>query len=68
MSDRLRCASVLITHDVQESFAIADHVYLVGQGRLTVLGVPAGKKISPAEWEASVFVSLRGSAAREQVI
>ena len=32
MADRLGCASVLITHDVQESFAIADRVYLVGQG------------------------------------
>ena len=32
LADRLGCASVLITHDVQESFAIADQVYLVGQG------------------------------------
>src|SRR3546814_8303557 len=34
LADRLHCASVLITHDVQESLAIADQVYLVGQGRL----------------------------------
>lgn len=40
LSDRLRCASVLITHDVQESFAIADQVYLVGQGRLVASGTP----------------------------
>lgn len=40
LSDRLRCASVLITHDIQESFAIADQVYLVGQGRLVVSGSP----------------------------
>jgi phospholipid/cholesterol/gamma-HCH transport system ATP-binding protein len=40
LSDRLKCASVLITHDVQESFAIADYVYLVGQGRLTGAGRP----------------------------
>ena len=31
LADRPLRASVLITHDVQESFAIADQVYLVGQ-------------------------------------
>ncbi|VFR17431.1 putative ABC transporter, ATP-binding protein [plant metagenome] len=41
LSDRLGCASVLITHDIQESFAIADHVYLVGQGELKASGTPA---------------------------
>ena len=40
LADRLHCASVLITHDVQESFAIADQVYLVGQGRLVAAGTP----------------------------
>lgn len=40
LSDRLGCASVLITHDVAESFAIADQVYLVGQGRLAASGPP----------------------------
>jgi len=40
LSDRLNCASVLITHDVQESFAIADQVYLVGQGKLIAEGSP----------------------------
>lgn len=40
LSDRLGCASVLITHDVQESFAIADHVYLVGQGKRVASGTP----------------------------
>jgi len=41
LSDRLGCASVLITHDVAESFAIADRVYLVGQGELKAAGAPA---------------------------
>lgn len=40
LADRLHCASVLITHDVQESFAIADQVYLVGQGELKASGTP----------------------------
>ncbi|MCC2596179.1 ABC transporter ATP-binding protein [Pusillimonas sp. MFBS29] len=41
LTDRLQCASVLITHDVAESFAIADQVYMVGQGRLIASGTPA---------------------------
>ncbi len=40
LTDRLHCASVLITHDVAESFAIADQVYMVGQGRLIASGTP----------------------------
>jgi phospholipid/cholesterol/gamma-HCH transport system ATP-binding protein len=41
LSDRLGCASVLITHDIAESFAIADAVYIVGQGILKAQGSPA---------------------------
>ncbi|NYT84377.1 ABC transporter ATP-binding protein [Pollutimonas harenae] len=41
LTDRLDCASVLITHDVAESFAIADQVYMVGQGKLIASGTPA---------------------------
>ncbi len=40
MTDRLNCASILITHDVAESFLIADHVYMVGQGKLIAGGTP----------------------------
>lgn len=40
LSDRLGCASVVITHDIAESFAIADQVYLVGQGQIKAHGTP----------------------------
>jgi len=40
LTDRLGCASVMITHDVKESFAIADQVYIVGQGRMLASGAP----------------------------
>lgn len=40
LSDRLGCACVIITHDVTESFAIADLVYLIGQGVLKAQGTP----------------------------
>ncbi|WBX88590.1 ABC transporter ATP-binding protein [Achromobacter mucicolens] len=47
LADRLGCASVLITHDVQESFAIADQVYLVGGGQLAAAGTPQMLAASP---------------------
>ena len=40
LTDRLNCASVLITHDVAESFAIADKVYMVAQGKIIAQGTP----------------------------
>ncbi len=40
LSDQLRCATILITHDVAESFAIADQVYLIGQGTFVAAGTP----------------------------
>ncbi len=47
LADRLGCASLLITHDVQESFSIADHAYLVGQRELKAGGTPAQLQASP---------------------
>jgi len=41
LSDRLGCASIMITHDVAESFQISDYVYLVGQKQLKAHGTPA---------------------------
>jgi len=40
LSDQLGCASVLITHDVSETFSIADTIYIVGQGGLKASGSP----------------------------
>jgi len=40
LTDTLGCASIMITHDVKESFAIADQVYIVGQGRMLASGAP----------------------------
>ena len=40
LTDRLNCASIIITHDVADSFAIADQVYIVGRGKLLASGSP----------------------------
>lgn len=47
LSDKLGCASVVITHDIHESFAIADHVYLIGQGVIKAHGTPETLGNSP---------------------
>lgn len=47
LTDQLNCASVLITHDVAESFAIADQVYMVGMGKLIASGTPQELTVSP---------------------
>lgn len=41
LTNQLNCTSILITHDVPESFAIADKVYIIGQGKLIASGTPA---------------------------
>lgn len=46
LSDQLGCASVFITHDVAETFAIADTIYIVGQGVMKASGTPAELKNS----------------------
>ncbi|RTZ43256.1 ABC transporter ATP-binding protein [Candidimonas sp. SYP-B2681] len=57
LTDRLNCASVLITHDVAESFLIADQVYMVGQGTLIAQGTP--KELSTSQ-DAYVRQFLNG--------
>src|SRR5690606_2052498 len=41
LTDQLCCASILITHDVAESFEHVDRIYLIGQGRLIAKRTPA---------------------------
>jgi phospholipid/cholesterol/gamma-HCH transport system ATP-binding protein len=41
LNDALGATSLLVTHDVAETFAIADHVYLLGNGRIVADGSPA---------------------------
>lgn len=40
LSDTLGCASIMITHSVNESLAIADKVYIIGHGNLIASGKP----------------------------
>ncbi|UCE30996.1 MAG: ABC transporter ATP-binding protein [Burkholderiales bacterium] len=40
LTDSLQLASVLISHDIQYVFGIADHVYLLASGRIVAEGSP----------------------------
>ena len=41
LNDALGSTSILVSHDVHESFSIADHVYFLSQGRIVAQGTPA---------------------------
>lgn len=41
LNDSLGATSILVTHDVHETFAIADYVYVMGVGRMLGEGTPA---------------------------
>lgn len=49
-ANRLKCGSVLITHDIEESFGIVDYVYMVGQGKLLAAGTPDELRSSQNEY------------------
>ncbi|MDB5838058.1 MAG: transporter ATP-binding protein [Herminiimonas sp.] len=40
LNDALGSTSILVTHDVHESFSIADYVYFLSQGKIVAKGTP----------------------------
>ncbi len=48
MNDALGLTSVVVSHDVAETLSIADHVYLVADGRVVAAGSPAELRASEA--------------------
>lgn len=41
LNDVLKSTSILVSHDVHESFQIADYVYFLSQGKIVAQGTPA---------------------------
>ena len=41
MNDAFGATTILVSHDIDESFAIADYVYFLAQGRVVAEGTPA---------------------------
>ncbi|MGN6388120.1 MAG: ABC transporter ATP-binding protein [Burkholderiaceae bacterium] len=46
LNDALGSTSILVSHDVQESFAIADYVYFLSAGKIVAHGTPAALRDS----------------------
>ena len=46
LNDALHVASILVSHDIKDAFAIADYVYLLAQGRIAAEGTPAQMQAS----------------------
>jgi phospholipid/cholesterol/gamma-HCH transport system ATP-binding protein len=46
LTDSLGCASILVSHDIKDTFAIADYVYLLAQGKIAAHGVPQAMRDS----------------------
>ncbi len=46
LNDALGSTSILVSHDVHESFAIADYIYFLSQGKIVAHGTPADMKSS----------------------
>ncbi|MDT3679438.1 MAG: ABC transporter ATP-binding protein [Burkholderiaceae bacterium] len=46
LNDSLDCASIVVSHDIKDAFAIADYVYLLAQGRIAACGTPAEMRTS----------------------
>lgn len=40
LNDALNCASIVVSHDLKEAFAIADYVYLLAAGTIAAHGTP----------------------------
>ena len=46
LNDALGSTSILVSHDVHESFSIADYVYFLSKGAIVAQGTPAEMKVS----------------------
>ncbi len=46
LTETLGCASILVSHDIKDTFAIADYVYLLARGRIAAEGTPAAMQAS----------------------
>ena len=50
LNDASRLTSIIVSHDVQETAAIADQIYVISNGRVVDQGTPKSMRRSGSEW------------------
>jgi phospholipid/cholesterol/gamma-HCH transport system ATP-binding protein len=50
LNDSLGLTSVVVSHDVAETAAISDYIYLLSEGKVVTHGTPAELQRSSSEW------------------
>ncbi|HZW72337.1 MAG TPA: ABC transporter ATP-binding protein, partial [Caldimonas sp.] len=60
---RLRKTVVLVTHDVEEAFRLADRVALLNDGTVAQLGTPAEIRAAPASTFVASFIGHGAAVA-----
>jgi phospholipid/cholesterol/gamma-HCH transport system ATP-binding protein len=50
LNTTLGLTSIIVSHDVQETMAIADYVYLISEGKIAGRGTPEEIMQSPSDW------------------
>ncbi len=58
LNDALGLTSIVVSHDVHETAAIADYVYLIAEGRVVAQGTPAALREGDSPW-ADQFLNAR---------
>ncbi len=58
INDALGLTSVIVSHDVQETAAISDYIYLLSEGRVVAHGTPQELGRSTSEWAQQFLQGL----------
>lgn len=58
LNDALDLTSVVVSHDVEETCAIADYAYLLSEGRVVEHGEPAALRESSSDWSQQFLKAL----------
>jgi phospholipid/cholesterol/gamma-HCH transport system ATP-binding protein len=58
LNDALQMTSVVVSHDVEETCAIADYAYLLSEGKVVEHGEPAALRESSTDWSQQFLGAL----------
>lgn len=58
LNDALQMTSVVVSHDVEETCAIADYAYLLSDGKVVEHGEPAALREASSDWSQQFLKAL----------